>query len=92
MSKSLMISILTVMLCVTTSILQAAPRPGDVAYGDAWQAAPYDFQFGNHIDTHTQLKLIAPQGKPNKLSGSFYIIFTDDQGVSLGTDTHSTLR
>lgn len=52
------ISILTAMLCVTSSMLQAAPRPGDVAYGDTWQAAPYDFQFGNHVDTHSQLRLI----------------------------------
>ena len=92
MSKSLMISILTVMLCVASSMLQAAPRPGDVAPGDTtWKAAPYDFEFGNHIDTHTQLKLIAPRGKLNKLIGSFYIIFTDDQGVSLGIDEGSGL-
>jgi hypothetical protein len=71
---------------------QAAPRPGDVGYGDPWKAAPYSFDFGNHIDTHIQLKLITNKaGDPNKLIGSFYIIFTDDQGVSLGIDPDSGL-
>jgi hypothetical protein len=83
--------LLTASLCAAATVVHSAPRPGSVTPGDDWQSAPYDFQFGNHIDTHTQLRLVAPQGKPNKLIGSFYIIFTDDQGVSLGTDPHSGL-
>ena len=84
-------ALIATMLCVAAPMLSAAPRPGSVTTGDAWQAAPYDFLFGNHIDTHTQLRLVAPQGVPNKLIGSFYIIFTDDQGNSLGIDSHSGL-
>ena len=71
-------SILAAILCLASSMLQAAPRPGDVAPGDDWQVAPFDYKFGNHIDTHTQLRLIVPKGVPNKLIGSFYIIFTGE--------------
>lgn len=55
---------------------QADPRPGDVAQGDSWQGNPFNFTFGNHIDTHVQLKLKSKMGDPESLSGSFYIIFT----------------
>lgn len=66
--------------------------PGDVYPGDTFHAAPFDFLFGNHIDTHQQLKLkTAAGGTPRTLKGSFYIIFTDDQGVSLGIDPDSGL-
>jgi hypothetical protein len=66
--------------------------PGDVYPGDTFHAAPFDFLFGNHIDTHQQLKLKEKTGgKPATLKGSFYIIFTDDQGVSLGIDPDSGL-
>lgn len=67
------------------------PRPGDVSLDDSWQAAPNDFVFGNHIDTHIQLRLEEENGQPVSLRGSFYIIFTDDQGISLGTDPASGL-
>jgi hypothetical protein len=78
-------------MLVTVGSIHAAPRPGDVAPGDNWQANPFDFTFGNHIDTHVQLKLKNKMGNPDSISGSFYIIFTDDQGVSLGTDAASGL-
>jgi hypothetical protein len=66
--------------------------PGDVYPGDTFHAAPFDFLFGNHIDTHQQLKLKTKSaGKPSTLKGSFYIIFTDDQGAPLGTDPESGL-
>ncbi|MDH3595900.1 MAG: hypothetical protein OEM93_13730 [Rhodospirillales bacterium] len=52
------------------------PRPGDVEQGDPWQQAPYDFVFGNHIDTHVQLRLEEEDDAPVSLRGSFYIIFT----------------
>jgi hypothetical protein len=66
-------------------------RPGDVEQGDAWKTAPYDFEFDNHMDTHVQLKLDVEGGEPVELWGSMYIIFTDDQGVSLGIDPVSDL-
>jgi hypothetical protein len=66
--------------------------PEDVYPGDTFHAAPFDFLFGNHMDTHQQLKLkTAGDGQPGTLKGSFYIIFTDDQGVPLGIDPISGL-
>ena len=46
------------------------------AEGYGWRdhALPFDFRFGNHIDTHQQSKLA---GK-GKLEGFFYIRFTGD--------------
>ena len=67
--------------------------PGTVYPGGSFHAAPYDFMFGNHMDTHQQLRLkTTAGGEPKTLRGSFYIIFTDDQGVSLGIDPVSGLR
>jgi hypothetical protein len=82
MSKSLGYLIMGLaMLALMQAALetQAAPpaRPGDVAQGDSWQAAPNDFIFGNHIDTHVQLRLEKESGRPVSLRGSFYIIYTD---------------
>lgn len=71
--------------------MAAYAGPGDVYPGDTFHAAPFDFLFGNHIDTHQQLKLKKAGGKPSELKGSFYIIFTDDRGVSLGIDPNSGL-
>lgn len=47
-----------------------------LAQGIAWldHAAPYDFLFGNHIDTHQQAKLM-PDGE---LNGALYIEFTGE--------------
>lgn len=81
---------LTLMLGVFEA--QAIPRPGDVEQGDAWQAAPNDFVFGNHIDTHIQLRLEEEDNNPVSLRGSFYVIFTESDGVtSLGNDPVSGL-
>ena len=68
-------------------------RPGDVGPGDSWQQPPFDFHFGNHVDTHVQLKLKEDQdGKPIQLWGSFYIIFTENDGMTpIGTDSVSGL-
>ena len=52
--------------------------PINVAPGQAWQQPPYDFNFGNHIDTHIQLKLVEEGGQPVSLKGSFYVIETGD--------------
>jgi len=78
-------------LLVTGATIHAAPLPGDVAPGNSWQMAPFNFTFGNHVDTHVQLRLKSRMGSPESLAGSFYIIFTDDQGVPLGTDPVSGL-
>ena len=58
--------------------------PGDVAQGDSWQAPPYDFKFGNHIDTHIQLELKEKKDRPPSLKGSFYVIFTGDTDATTG--------
>lgn len=50
--------------------------PGDVEQGDPWKVAPYDFLFGNHIDTHIQLALKLKKGEPQSLRGSLYIYYT----------------
>jgi hypothetical protein len=48
--------------------------------GGPWRdhAAPFDFLFGNHIDTHqeTNLKTNKDTGDPESLFGRFYIFFT----------------
>jgi hypothetical protein len=48
----------------------------EVGPGDHWQVAPYDFIFGNHMDTHIQLRLKTKHGEPRSLKGYFYIYFT----------------
>jgi hypothetical protein len=52
--------------------------------GPAWAAgtnfhkAPFDFLFGNHIDTHQENKLtLNKDGSPKALRGFFYIIYMD---------------
>ena len=48
------------------------------AFADDFHDAPYDFLFGNHIDTHQETKLIINHGQPKRLKGFFYIIFTGE--------------
>lgn len=79
------------LLALAVSGTAAGWEPGDVYPGESFHAAPYNFLFGNHMDTHQQLKMRTKAGAPKRLLGSFYIIFTDDQGVSLGTDPVSGL-
>jgi len=38
----------------------------------------FDFQFGNHIDTHQDTFLIVKNNEPKLIRGNFYIIFTGD--------------
>ena len=52
---------------------------------DDFHDVPYDFFFGNHIDTHQETKIKIKRGDPVRLKGFFYIIFTGD------TDTVSGL-
>ena len=53
-------------------------KPDDVGPGDLWQVAPYDFVFGNHLDTHIQLRLKTKRGAPKSLDGALYVYFTGD--------------
>lgn len=47
--------------------------------GKPLHGAPFDFLFGNHIDTHQETKLkLTKSGDPEQLSGRFYIIFTGE--------------
>lgn len=55
-----------------------------VGPGDLWQAPPYDFKFGNHMDTHIQLKLKSKHGEPRSLQGFLYIYFTGDVDAASG--------
>ena len=43
---------------------------------DELHERPFEFLFGNHIDTHQQTKLRAKSGKPASLFGFFYITYT----------------
>lgn len=89
--RKVFISLVALVLALSGTAVQAA-WPGDVYPGDVFHAAPFDFLFGNHIDTHIQLKLkTRKDGSAKKLRGSFYIIFTDDKGEPLGIDLASGL-
>ncbi|MGB5259523.1 MAG: hypothetical protein WBO34_03260 [Gammaproteobacteria bacterium] len=89
--KKIIIGLMVLTLSISGTAAKAG-WPGDVYPGDTFHAEPSDFLFGNHIDTHIQLDLkTTVGGYPKRLRGSFYIIFTDDQGESLGIDVASGL-
>ncbi len=71
-SVSFIIGIATLMLMFTGSLVQA---------GNSFHDRPFDFLFGNHIDTHqeTNLKTNNDTGIPDSLFGKFYIIFPDEE-------------
>ena len=48
------------------------------AFADDFHDAPYNFLFGNHIDTHQETRLKKKSGNPVRLSGFFYIKFTGE--------------
>lgn len=51
-----------------------------------FQEAPYDFLFGNHIDTHQETKLKLKKGEPDSLKGFLYVIDTGkitDEGLPI---------
>ena len=45
---------------------------------DDFHDPPYNFLFGNHIDTHQETKIKIKRGHPVSLKGFFYIIFTGE--------------
>ena len=74
-----------VLLLVHSVAAPANPYlPGAVAPGDSWQEAPFDFVFGNHMDTHVQLALLTLGGEPRFLVGSLYIYFTGEVDETSG--------
>ena len=60
---------------VTSTLLFYAAA---VQANNFFHKAPYDFLFGNHIDTHQETNLMVNDdtGQPQSLLGKFYIIFT----------------
>jgi len=68
-SVSLIIVIATLGLMSAVTVVQA---------GNDFHDPPFDFLFGNHIDTHqeTNLKTNRRTGNPENLFGKFYIIYT----------------
>ena len=59
---------------------------GAVQAGNYFHKAPFDFLFGNHIDTHQEnnLSVNKDTGEPESLLGKFYIIFTGDIDAASG--------
>jgi hypothetical protein len=65
------------LLSLTLCALSVALSTGAEARGRPFHKAPFDFLFGNHIDTHQETNLrLARDGSPAELFGRFYIIFT----------------
>ena len=61
----------SLVLLSTVSVVQA---------GNDFHDKPFDFLFGNHIDTHQEnrLKVYKHTGEPKSLFGKFYIIYTGE--------------
>lgn len=70
-------------LVYTLAIFILIPWPF-AAFADGFHDAPYDFLFGNHIDTHQKTSLSIRDGQPKRLRGIFYIIFTGDVDPTSG--------
>jgi len=68
-------------LIYTLAILIFSPW-SFTALADDLHEEPYDFLFGNHLDTHQETKLKLKKGDPDSLKGFLYIIdtglFTDE--------------
>ena len=68
----------------TTEVNGTASQRSSEGY--PWQNhdAPFDFLFGNHIDTHQQTKELGN----NQLQGFFYIIFNGNEKEGVPVATH----
>lgn len=66
---------LLIFVLLLLSFAVAATTYAATSYPWSSHAAPYDFLFGNHIDTHQQSKL---NGK-DQLGGFFYIKYTGNE-------------
>jgi len=77
------ISVILIIAIATLALISAATV---VQAGNGFHDPPFDFLFGNHIDTHqeTNLKTNKNTGDPDSLFGKFYIIFTGDTDPASG--------
>ena len=64
-----------ILVVVLLSFVSAATAFAAVGYPWNEHAAPYDYLFGNHIDTHQQSKL----NGEDQLEGFFYIRYTGEE-------------
>jgi len=71
---------ISVILIIAIATLALMPAATVVQAGNGFHDPPFDFLFGNHIDTHQEnnLKTNKNTGDPDSLFGKFYIIFTGD--------------
>ncbi|UCF92709.1 MAG: hypothetical protein JSW39_00705, partial [Desulfobacterales bacterium] len=69
LSRFYLVLLTTAVFVLSSTVVQAA---GEL------HKRPFDFLFGNHIDTHQQTLLKTRGGNPTRLSGFFYIIFTGE--------------
>ena len=54
------------------------------AFANDFHDSPYNFLFGNHIDTHQETKIKIKNGDPVKLKGFLYIIYTGEIDTDSG--------
>lgn len=74
MKRVLILTALLLSLAMAATAFAAASYPWN------GHAAPYDYLFGNHIDTHQQSKL----NDRDQLGGFFYIKFTGNENEEYG--------
>jgi hypothetical protein len=76
-------SFISYMAIVTVGLMFAFTP---VHAGNDFHDPPFDFLFGNHIDTHqeTNLKINRKTGDPKSLFGKFYVIFTGETDPASG--------
>lgn len=69
-------SILSLIASLALGIASSLPAQA----GENFHDEPFDFLFGNHIDTHqeTRLTIDKATGLPKRLFGKFYVIFTGE--------------
>jgi hypothetical protein len=74
-------------LTATTLCVSLALSASATAGGFTWRhhAPPFDFLFGNHIDTHQQTKL----ENDGSLKGTFYVVQLDEDGDGLPDTTEA---
>lgn len=49
-----------------------------LSYADEFHKPPYNFFFGNHLDTHQETRLKKKRNQPVSLTGFFYIVLTGE--------------
>lgn len=73
--------ILTLLLFCVLLALGGIVHAGGLNWKD--HAAPFDFLFGNHIDTHQQTHLVRAGKNKGDLAGYFYVVHLDQDGDGL---------